>query len=92
MYLNSSHPSALLTLPDRPTGKIAIHMEEVQDSKFVVGLDLSAKKLEKKDFFGKVSPPKIVHHATASCPPFCPNIFIFYCMYICMHKCSQIHM
>ena len=29
--------------------------EEVQDSKFTVHMQLSASKLDKKDFFGKVS-------------------------------------
>ena len=41
-------------LPGAPTGKITIQAEEVQDSKFIVDFQLSATKLEKKDFFGKV--------------------------------------
>ena len=41
-------------LPGAPTGKITIQAEEVQDSKFIVDFELSATKLEKKDFFGKV--------------------------------------
>jgi len=36
------------------TGSIIITAEEVQDSKFTVSMTLSAYKLDKKDFFGKV--------------------------------------
>ena len=40
--------------PGNPSGKITIQVEEVQESKFVVDVELSAAKLEKKDLFGKV--------------------------------------
>ena len=40
--------------PGAPSGKITIQAEEVQDSKFILNFELSATKLEKKDFFGKV--------------------------------------
>ena len=36
-------------------GKITLQTEEVADSKFNIALRLSATKLDKKDFFGKVS-------------------------------------
>ncbi|XP_019852495.1 PREDICTED: copine-9-like isoform X2 [Amphimedon queenslandica] len=39
-----------------PRGGIRITVEEVQDSKFDVTLQLSASKLDKKDFFGKSDP------------------------------------
>ena len=45
---------SLPSSPGNPAGKITIQAEEVQDSKFVVDFELSATKLEKKDFFGKV--------------------------------------
>ena len=35
-------------------GKITIQAEEVGDSKFTIQMQLSASKLDKKDFFGKV--------------------------------------
>ena len=38
-----------------PRGKIKLQTEEVADSKFSIALQLSASKLDKKDFFGKVS-------------------------------------
>lgn len=38
-----------------PRGSISITAEEVQDSKFEVKMQLSGSKLDKKDFFGKVS-------------------------------------
>ena len=38
-----------------PRGKIRLQTEEVADSKFSIVLQLSANKLDKKDFFGKVS-------------------------------------
>ena len=37
-----------------PRGKIRLQTEEVADSKFSIGMQLSASKLDKKDFFGKV--------------------------------------
>ncbi len=36
-------------------GKIVIQAEEIQDSKYTITMQLSATKLDKKDFFGKVS-------------------------------------
>ena len=36
-------------------GKIKLQTEEIADSKYTIGLHLSATKLDKKDFFGKVS-------------------------------------
>ena len=48
LYCTSSPP------PGNPSGKITIQVEEVQESKFVVDIELSAAKLEKKDLFGKV--------------------------------------
>lgn len=38
----------------KPRGNIIIGAEEIEDSKFEVTLQLSASKLDKKDFFGKV--------------------------------------
>ena len=38
-----------------PRGKIKLQTEEVTDSKFSIAMKLSARKLDKKDFFGKVS-------------------------------------
>ena len=39
----------------QPRGNILISAEEIEDSKFEVNLQLSASKLDKKDFFGKVN-------------------------------------
>ncbi|KAL5473575.1 hypothetical protein EMCRGX_G028072 [Ephydatia muelleri] len=50
------HLTKSLRLQGNPAGKITIQAEEVQDSKFVVDFELSATKLEKKDFFGKSDP------------------------------------
>ena len=41
-------------------GQIIVQAEEVQDSKFVVQMQLSASKLDKKDLFGKVSKVTLV--------------------------------
>ena len=45
-----------LRLTDRKgsCGKIHLMAEELQDNKFDVHIQLSASKLDKKDFFGKV--------------------------------------
>ena len=36
-------------------GKLTVEAEEVQDSKYTITMQLSAAKVDKKDFFGKVS-------------------------------------
>ena len=43
-------------------GQIIVQAEEVQDSKFTVHMQLSASKLDKKDFFGKVSKYLMLSH------------------------------
>ncbi|KAL5473555.1 hypothetical protein EMCRGX_G028048 [Ephydatia muelleri] len=50
------HLTKTLRLNGAPSGKITIQAEEVQDSKFLLNFELSATKLEKKDFFGKSDP------------------------------------
>ncbi|KAL5473572.1 hypothetical protein EMCRGX_G028068 [Ephydatia muelleri] len=50
------HLTKSLRLRGNPAGKITLQAEEVQDSKFIVNFELSATKLEKKDFFGKSDP------------------------------------
>ena len=42
-------------------GKIHLMAEELQDNKFDVHVQLSASKLDKKDFFGKVSPMSLTY-------------------------------
>ena len=44
-----------------PRGKIRLQTEEVADSKFSIIQQLSASKLDKKDFFGKVSEYTGIH-------------------------------
>ena len=44
----------MVSLPGAPRGKIRLLTEEVADSKITIGLNISATKLDKKDFFGKV--------------------------------------
>ena len=56
---NMSIPSSLplsspLPFPGASLGKITIQAEEVQDSKYSITMQLSATKVDKKDFFGKV--------------------------------------
>lgn len=50
----SFNESTVHLLPGAPRGKIRLQTEEVADSKYSISLQLSASKLDKKDFFGKV--------------------------------------
>lgn len=53
-------------------GKIHLMAEELQDNKFDIYFELSASKLEKKDFFGKVcSEPTHIHMVVPSCTSVC---------------------
>lgn len=45
-----------LRLKGESRGKIRLQAEEVLDSKYLISLQLSATKLDKKDFFGKSDP------------------------------------
>ena len=60
-------------------GKITLQTEEVADSKFNIAMRLSATKLDKKDFFGKVSVKlyDIAH-------------FLFYIMYMYTHTAREV--
>ena len=49
------HTAHTLYAPAEPRGKITLQTEEVADSKYTISFQLSATKLDKKDFFGKVS-------------------------------------
>ena len=67
--------------------------EASEDFKVVIDFELSAKRLDKKDFFGKVSLIKMMAHMA----------FYIHCLVthmhtqlhmqlMCVQKCSQIHM
>ena len=53
-YTPPPHTHTPHTHTGNSRGKIVIRVEEVQDSKFNIEMHLTATKLDKKDFFGKV--------------------------------------
>jgi len=58
-------------------GQIMIQAEEVQDSKYNIHMQLSASKLDKKDFFGKVCVCVCVHVCcTYKLLPFPPYLLV----------------
>ena len=58
-----SHLFTHLSFPDRPSGDITVQVKEAsEDFKVVIDFELSAKRLDKKDFFGKVSLIEILPH------------------------------
>ena len=53
-YINSSVYRPLYDAAHRSCGFVHVTGEEVEDSKYDVTVKLCARKLDKKDFFGKV--------------------------------------
>ena len=54
MYISSVVNKACMCIASRSCGFVHVTGEEVEDSKYDVVMQLYARKLDKKDFFGKV--------------------------------------
>lgn len=55
VFLPALYSTHTLYAPGESRGRIILQTEEVADSKYTISFQLSATKLDKKDFFGKVS-------------------------------------
>ena len=63
-----------MLIAHRSCGLVHVVAEEVADSKYNVMMELYAKKLDKKDFFGKVRSYKIVCSTIIKCTYKCKFI------------------
>ena len=75
----------------RSCGFVHITGEEVEESKFDITMQMYGKKLDKKDFFGKVCVCVCVCACVCVCVCTCACVYVCMCMcaLVCMHVCVQ---